>query len=174
MLKHVEVTITSRAPISTKKTQATSSKSRIFVQNSTSHSAVQMHCKVDQSHQIRHNSHGGFLIFFFFKLTAKISSSQSFTLAYVLPTDSQKYVQFYFALSEIQKEKRFRIKTGMKPLTYGSYSLISTFSVICLKWSEVRSASTCFTESHLQLQMLQIKIDIQISNLHFERGEKEN
>lgn len=80
---------------------------------------------------------------------------------------------FNFTL-HFQKEKRFRIKTGMKPLTYGSYSLISTFSVICLKWSEVRSASTCFKESHLQLQMLQIKIDIQISNLHFERGEKEN
>lgn len=151
--------ITSRAPISTKTKQATSSKSRIFVQNSTSHSAVQMHCKVDQSHQIWHSSHGGFLIFFFFffKLTAKISSPQSFTLAYVLSTDSQKYVLFYFALSEIQKEKRLIIKSGIKSRIYRSYFLISIFSVICLKQSEVRSANICFTENHLQLQTLQIK-----------------
>lgn len=62
----------------------------------------------------------------------------------------------------------------MKPQTYKNYSLISISSVICLKQSEVGSASTCFMENHLQLQMLQIKIDIQISNLHFECGKKEN
>lgn len=155
--------------------KATSSKSRIFVQNSTSHSAVQTHCKVDQSHQIWHSSHGGFLIIFFFsKLTAKISSPQSFRLAYILPTDSQKYIWFCFALSEIQKERRLIIKTGTKPQTCISYSLISICSVICLKQSEVRSASICFMENHSQLQRLQIKIDIQISNLHSECGEKEN